>query len=428
MAQEYEGKRYFNRDKLKYIDPYECNCLAIEYFLSRVIFHDKDGKPDGTRIIYAQDDMAWKERIQKMDSEGFDENTKVNVTTLNLPFSNYWRNKGAEPDDREASVTAAQMVIGDYDPLTFNFLKAMAIKTTFEGSLWFSNWDDAEVAYNLLHWEQNPKGPVWIYTPVKWYGVHLLIPSFITIDDLQLHPNYKESEWLETSKIIPINFKFTVRSYEVQVDKYDDIALPLRFGDKYKEKENVDFGTAVLTEKVTLDFMTFKEFTDTETDKTIASTDEQEASNLAYVKPGLGGLEQIDFDQQLMTDVVSSYFKDDAGVDMTVCKIGGATSTSLKVNLKVKPADQGFFDHIIVKTPGHKDVEITDCKTTGCVIEGLENNSEYHLTILVYAKDGSIKTFRLTGKTLDCETNEAPQPKATTAAKKKYPKLIGYEF
>ena len=121
MAQEYESKRYFNRDKLKYIDPYECNCLAIEYFLSKAIFHDKDGNPDGTRIIYAQDEMAFKDRIQKMDSEGFDENTLINVTSLNLPFTNYCRNKGAEPDDREASVSAAQMVIGDYDPLTFNF-------------------------------------------------------------------------------------------------------------------------------------------------------------------------------------------------------------------------------------------------------------------------------------------------------------------
>ena len=195
-----------------------------------------------------------------------------------------------------------------------------------------------------------------------------------------------------------------------------------------EEKENVEYGTAVLTEKVTLDFMTFKEFTDQTTDKAIASTNEAEASNLAYIKPGLGGLEKVDFSKQLMTDVVSSYFKDDSGVDMTVCKIGGATSTSLRVNLKIKPADQGFFDHLVIKTPGHEDVVITDCKTTGCVIEGLENNSEYHLTILVYARDGSIRTFRLTGKTLDCDTNEAPQPKATTAAKKKYPKLIGYEF
>ena len=183
--------------------------------------------------------MAFKDRIQKMDSEGFDENTLINVTSLNLPFTNYCRNKGAEPDDREASVSAAQMVIGDYDPLTFNFLKAMAIKTTFEGTMWFSNWDDAEVAYNLLHWEQNPKGPIWIYTPVNWYGVNLLIPSFITIEELDLHPDYKEAEWLETSKIVPVKYKFTVRSYEVRIDKYDKIVLPLRFGDKYDEKENV---------------------------------------------------------------------------------------------------------------------------------------------------------------------------------------------
>lgn len=425
MAQEYESLKYYDHNK--YIDPFTCNCLAIEYFLSRVLFHTKEGEPNGSRIIYSQDSLAFRKRIEFLDNQGFDENTEVNVTTLDLPFTNYSRSTAFEPDDRQASVTAAHMLIGDYDTLTSNYLKAMSVKSTFEGTAWFGRFDDAQMAFTRLQWEQNPKGPIWIVTPVNWYGVNLLIPSFITIEDLQFDPDFKEEAMLETLRLIPVKYKFTVRSYQVHYEKYDSVSLPLRFGDKYKIKDNMEYGTVPLTEKVTLNFMSFKEFVeDGDKDISASAGNIQELENIAYVKPGLEGT-TVD-SKSFIQDVVGSYFKDGSQVEMSACKIAGATSTSLRIALKVKPADQPHFDYIKILTPGHEDIIIDDCKTTGCVIPNLENNSEYHITVLVYGKDGSIKTIRLTGTTLDSDTNEAPQVQATTAAKKKYPKLIGYEF
>ncbi len=426
MAREYEATKYFKNPR--FINPHYCNKLAIENLLLSSIFVKEDGTKDTTRVFYSPDNICFRKRLENVANEGYDENTQINITTLDLPFANYWQSSNWEGDDRPNALTAAQMLIGHYDHLTYNYLKAMAVKSIYTGTLWFSRDDEARIAYQILQWEQNPTGPTWQYTPLEWYGVHLLIPSNITFEKIEFNPEFDESKWLESSRIIPVTFEATVRTYTIQYEDNHSRELPFRFDGIHKDKPNLNYGEAILAESVQLDFLATKEFIAPSYKQNIDYKDLKEAERLAKIKPGLEGTHIPDSTTNLITDLLSSYFSSDNSVALNACKIVNATETSLQLQIKVKPADMEFFSHLTIQIPGHDIITIKDCKTEGYLIENLHNNSEYHLTIMVYAINGPIRTIKLTGKTLESITNEAPTLSATTPTTKRYPKLEGFEF
>ena len=83
---------------------------------------------------------------------------------------------------------------------------------------------------------------------------------------------------------------------------------------------------------------------------------------------------------------------------------------------------------MVISIPGQDDIIIEDCKVSRIEIPNLENNSEYHLTILVYGKYGGVTTIRISGTTKDSPENKAPDASAESPIKKKYPRLKGYEW
>jgi hypothetical protein len=433
MATEYEAKTYYDHSNI--IDPHQCCSLAVEQFLADTVL-----KKDKTRIVYSTDDMCFRKRIENLDKKGFDEKTfspNVILTSLDLPFASYYQSSNWEPDDRDYSVRADQMVVGQYDTVTYNYLRSKAVKSTYSIKLFFSRDDDAREAYQALGWEQKPDQPIWMYSTVKWYGAYLLIPCFFTIDKIEYNPGYKESDWLEKSRIIVINVEGTMRSYEILNLNAGGSDLPYKFQDLYKHAYH-DFGESVLTEKVQLNFMAEKQYVNSSKTSSSVLTD---LSDSAKVEDYISDLAKSSLDDVtdysdnyikdgLTTDVLSSYFNEKTDVTLNALKINeeATTSDTLVLNVKIKPADVKFFQKMVIVIPGHDDITITDANTNIIKITGLEARSEYHLTILLFSNRGNISTLRITGTTKESVENQAPNPNETTAAKKKYPRLIGYTF
>ena len=72
-----------------------------------------------------------------------------------------------------------------------------------------------------------------------------------------------------------------------------------------------------------------------------------------------------------------------------------------------------------ISVPGYEPVTVTDCRARNAILSGLVQNSEYKVTVLVYATDSSIKTYFLTIKTpIDVtKVDETPVPETINVLK-----------
>lgn len=423
MAQEFEASTYYN--KSGWINPHLYNKLAIESFLENTLFVDKTS--DSSRIIYSQDSIVFRKRIESL-ANGFDESTQVSLNTLDLPFASFYQTHIYEPDDREQSVTSTSMFEGYYDTETFNTLKFLAQKATYSVKLFYSRMDDAMQAHQILLWEQNPKSPILRYNLAPWYGINVIIPSNLTIENIDFNPSFNETKWLEQARIIPITFDIVVRTYSIMIEDNQSVPLPFKQRGLHSENynKNVVYGDRPLTEKVTLNLLASKGFAPTQPKNQLASTSIKELINYSLIDNHLkNNLQQ---ENHLSTDIIGSFYKESTGVSYNVCKLISKSPTSLQLNLKVKPADMKYFAKLEILIPGRETITITDCKTTGCLIEDLENNSEYNIVLLTYSVTGEIDTLKLKGRTLDSPTNEAPNSEAESNIDKKYPDILGFTW
>lgn len=409
LMTEYQQAQYYNKDK--FVNIHTCSKMSMEYFLSKLLF-----KGDLKRVLYSTLDYTFRKRLETVDTEnGKDENTNINFVSLQLPYASYCQSSLWEPDDRMASVQASEMCVGYYDKITFSRLRAMAVKSTYKSTVFFGRDDDARVAYQLLSWEQNPKSPVMMYNLVTWHGAKLVIPTFFTIENIEYNPDFKQSDWLTKSRIIPINIEFTVRSYTVRIPHVDKaIQLPMKFGNQFGDSfdEDTDTNPTIVQEAI-LQFALEKGFgLDT-------TPSEQVPDTIGALTPKYFTPDKLSDDEkasltrtvnEYTTDIIKGYFNEGTDVALNAFKINPArsTPTSLCLQFSIKPADFKFFDKMRILVPSRPEIIVTDCTQKEVMIPDLYPDSEYHLTILTYSTSGNIRTFKLTGKTPDSPDNMAP--------------------
>ena len=403
-------EQYYNKDK--FVNIHVCSKVSIEYFLAKLLFKD-----DLTRVLYSTLDFTFRKRLEQIDTaNGKVEEAEVNMVSLGLPYASYFQESNWEPDDRVASMSAAEMCIGHYDMNTFSRLRAMAVKAPYKATIFFGRDDDARVAHQLLSWEQNPKSPILMYNYVKWHGQRLVIPTFVTIDKIEYNPDFKQSDWLTKARIIPITVEMTVRSYTIRLPNVEKVAtLPIKFGERYEDSyDEENERSAPLVEEAILQFALDKEWGIAE-EKAIAPIDDSiGALTPKYFAPDeLSQTESASLTRtvnEYTTDILKGYFSDSSDVALNFFKINLAKSTpkSLCLQFAIKPSDYQYFEKMVILIPAHDEVVVTDCKQKEVMLDGLYPNSEYHLTILTYSQAGNIKTFKLTGRTPDSPDNLAP--------------------
>ena len=423
MAEEFIQNNYFNSTNVKFVDVHRSNKISIEAWLTKLIFHD-----DLSRIIYSTPDMAFRKRIESLDS-GKNEEQPLKPEMLNLPFASFCMSGDPEPDDRLASVNATESVTGLYFEEFDRTMRRIAVKTKYKVILYFSRLDDVRIAHQLLFQEMVPKHPIWMYNSVKWRGINVDLPTYMTVESINTHPDYKERDWLTKNRIFPIEVELTSRSYMLSINNVDKIIqLPMRFA-SYKDEFEEDEYVEVFTEEVILDWASRKWNIDTDTSAINTNEPEYQLYSPFFVNHEMSEselTENVAIPNKYMTETVRAYWQEDTTCTLSKYMYDDAKSTPEKARIafKVKPSQFKYFDHMELYIPTKKPVIVDDCHATEAYIDGLYPNSEYKLSITLYSTDNTLQRYYISFKTKDSPKNEAPQPEKINT----FPGLVGMEF
>lgn len=396
MAQEIIRSGFYAEDEKRWIDIHQSAKICLELYLARALF-----KNDLSRIIYATPDMTFRRRTELLDADKT-ELRELTPVSLNLPYASYYQSGEWENDDRIASQQAGQMLKGQYDLTSNRYIRARAVKAKYKATLFFSRRDDVRMADQMLGWEANPEGDARFFTQVEWRENTLGIPMNITIDSVNTSPDYKETDFLAKSRIFPVEVEFTIRSYQVHINKYNSvITLPVRF-ENYRD--DYDWGDPLyLTEKTTLDFAMTKFGLDNDTSKVdISDKVLNYQAPLYFTKEGPFTEEELrafssKLPNEYTRDILRGYFEEQTSVAVNVLRLnkGYTTPTKAYINYKIKPADFKHFKVAKFIVPAHGEVEITDCKADHFEVDGLYPNSTYNCKLLVYSMEGDVSTYNL---------------------------------
>jgi hypothetical protein len=401
MATEYAQTSFF--DKTTWSNSYYAALLPVEYFLSQVML-----RGDASRVFWSSDDIAFRKRFQNATVENGADFDQIQPQTLNFPFANYWYSGGLwVPDDRAFAVNPIQMMRGLWDVGLPTYMRAMAVKTTLDATVYYDRDDDARMNYEAIMWEQQPKGPVQFTTSVSWQGVEIALPVFITIESIEYNPSFQEGDWLKQQRILPIKIKLAVRTYilffprQTNIDGNPRPFTPFGTGASTSPENDQIY----ITERVILDFATAKQWGTA--GPVTASDYVGTAANSEPVGPNAVDLDVVN---PIVTDIVQGYFQ--AATDITVNAVvvdpATITPTSFTLSWAVRAADLPNLTALKIQVPGQTPIIITDSTVTTQIVDGLFPNSTYEVTALFYSASGSITTFSLTTTTAADPTDLNP--------------------
>ena len=428
MATEYsKDLSYYADDRNKFIDIHTSIKVAIESFLATELF-----KGDFSRIQYSNQNICFRKRVENVDSSEKDMDN-IKPINLNLPFASFFQSSDFDDDDRPASIQAAQSIDGEYIESLGRRLRSTAVKATYKATAFFARRDDIRMAHQLLYWEKTPKAPIWIYNIVLWQGHKLAIPCFITIESVGSHTDYQETDWLEKSRIFPLDIEMTVRTYEILIPNVRKIIdLPVRWGNKYSSEtfDSDSDDNIYITQEAILVWANKKWDFNTDVKNIDTSSTEVQANAAKYFSDKQYTQSQLEemcghLPNYQTNDIIEGYWSETEEVSINKIKVSGSTDTTVTIDCRIKPADYKYFSNIAFYIPGHDDIIGTDPRQTTYTITGLYPNSTYDIKVVTTGSTGVKTTYSLSASTLDSEKNEAPSKEKVF---KKGNSLVGMKF
>jgi hypothetical protein len=427
MAREFEQHQFFDAGNWQNV--FYSAQIILEYYLADVLM-----KSDMSRVQWSSDAYAFRRRFELADSENGGNYETLGPSSLKLPFVNYWYENGKfwEPDDRPFSVNSQQMLKGDWDVGMPARLYAIAVKTPIIGTVYYSTDVDARLAYERLLWERQPKGPIQLSTTVKWKGVELGIPVFITFESVNFNPKFNETDWLKTQRMYPMQFVLTLRTYAIYYPHQKPIEgvnlSPTRPMPPYSTGARNSTGilgddNIYLTESVLLNFATLKQWGISSLTPDEKETEEgiiQDMGKLALPLDTLatdlidGAGNQVQFQSEpingAVVDIVGGYFTAATDVFVNECAVDPTTitPTSFTINWVIRKPELQYLQDVTIYVPGQAPIQITDARIKDQVITGVYPNSEYHVIVLFHSTNGSAKDFHLLVNTANDPINPVP--------------------
>lgn len=424
---EYYHQSYHSSDLMdkKFIDTHLAVQTTLETFFCDVLF-----KGDMKRIIYASEDIAFRRRVETLDSrQEYNSDSPITPEGLDLPYLSYFPETDPEADDRATSVSAAQAIIGEWDEDFETNIRSLATKQTYKATIWVARREEARFFHLMLLQEKEPKFPIRYFYTLEWRGVNLSIPINITIENITTKPNFKQTDFLTKNKLFPIDIEMTVRTYQLVINSFDNYCqLPKRFSNVIDDYDEINPPTEYITEKVVLNWASEKFGVDTDSNKVDYDSDDIQSLLKSPYYFNQKDLTEAELLQSVAniptgytTDVVQGYFQTDQGPELNriAYNFAKSTPTSAYFDFAVKPAAFGFFKDMEISIPGYDPVVVTDCRARNAVITGLVQNSEYKVSVLVHGTDSSIKTYFLTITTPPDTTkvDETPLPEQINVLK-----------
>ena len=440
MAEELFAKgKYYDCINHKFVDPHKSCMCALEAVFSQLLFDH-----DLSRIIYSAPDIAFRRRIELLDTEQADQNMQFTAETLELPFASYYRTGDPQEDDRPATKNIAMAVIGSYVESISQRIRFVSTKTNYEMIVYLNNMEDTRKAHQLLFWEAFPIHELKSFVDVRFGKTTLRLPVFFTIKEIDANPAYNEKEWLEKMRIFPIKVSFEVRSFQLLINNIKGAyPLPIRFANHGSLLDEAYDDNIYYTEKVLLDFLAEK--WDVNTNPTMVNADDEEVDlNVKAAWKNLTPTEEeyyrtlSEVPSEWSVGLLEGYFNPTKLVNLNQYKYNDA-KTIIKdtgevvawIDFSIRPADVSRFNYLEVLCPGHEPVYVRDCKAKYFTIDKLYQNSKYDLKILVYTTTGENKLYSYSFTTKQNETNLSPTETTINVEDKKdakIPGLLGMEW
>ena len=335
-------------DITKFSNTFLVSTIALETYFIRNLFRE-----DGTRVIYASEQYAFKRRLDLLSRNGED-----SVAQLQLPFMSYWRDGNFKIDDRPAIQNATASLVGFADDqLGGQVVRFLQVQTSFTCVLWMNSDLDAQMAHEQLLWAQNPSAKQWkMPSAVAYQGLSLDIPIIFSISDIQFNPTYTEQDWLRQNRVFPIKFTTTVRTVALS-------QLPQTPG----ATQSWDVGYPVITQKVFLDFLSYKG----DTAPTTVN----------------------------ITDEVSALF--DSNMDVAgQITVQGATETSLTVQWYYNPVVEPLLtDNVTITLNGGAFSATVNKDLRTYTFTDLPPQSTFNIAIFFYTTYGKVNKYMTSGTT-----------------------------
>src|SRR5574344_551163 len=408
MATEYsKDLSYYADDRNKFIDIHTSIKIAIESFLATELF-----KGDFSRIQYSNQNICFRKRVENIDSSEKDME-HIKPINLGLPFASFFQTSDFDDDDRPASIQAAQSIDGEYIESLGRRLRSTAVKVTYKATAFFARRDDMRMAHQLLYWEKTPKAPIWIYNVVLWQGHKLAIPCFITIENIGSHTEYQETDWLEKSRIFPLDIEMTVRTYEILIPNVKKIInLPVRWGNKYSPEtfDSESDENIYITQEAILVWANKKWGLLNDTSSVDATSEDVKINAAKYFSDKQYTQKQLEdmcgkLPNYQTNDIIEGYWSETEEVSINKIKVDAVTDSSITIDCRIKPSDYKYFSNITFYVPGHDEIIGTDPRQTTYTITGLCANSTYDIKAVTTGTTGVKTTYSLSISTLDSETN-----------------------
>ena len=207
-GEEFSTKAYYNT--------LLASSIAIKDRFSSMLFRN-----DLSRIIYAQNEYCFKERLARTKTED-----------LQIPFMNYYLkgiSKETSPRSLWNNANQVQGMLGDYEYTLGYKLKLVPITLQFEGTIFYSQPYDTIYAQQRLSFDQANESIIYSYydapnvTVSGYDSVQIKVPNFIVYDP-DYNPTYTENDWLESNEIFSIGIDFDIITYFLYSDD-TEIAL-----------------------------------------------------------------------------------------------------------------------------------------------------------------------------------------------------------
>lgn len=317
-----------------YVPAYYYVYTSLEKWIATRIFRE-----DTSRVFCASNDYAFRRRFELTDTSR--DYHKVETSSLQFPFANYWpQNTGWEQDSRLAGNAASLIYLGVYEDYTN--IRATGGIITIPTTFYFDREDDARLAYDkLMFYTYNEH----VYSIEVPYGDYMLqLPVILEVRNLNFNPTFKETDWLKQNRIYTLTVNFTLRSYIIYPPRqpaYNAEVDPLNYDSGIKKYEPV--------KEVILNMQSYNKLTLEQVRASGAIEECRVSFNLLYI------------DEVATTSAVLIWDIDNPE---------DAVSMTLKID----------------------DQEITvDPKLNRYQITGLEPDSTYQLYLQVLSVDGTVK-------------------------------------
>ena len=402
---EYQGTGYYDEDRSKFIDIHNSIKISIESFLATILF-----KGDLSRIVYCKEDIAFRRRVELVDSANKD-TTTIQPLSLQLPFACFSKSSEFDNDDTKGLIAPAAL-IGQYAENGWR-LRNLPVKVTYDCTIFFARQDDLRFAQQVLYWEATPETPHWITPEVLYKDGSIFIPCFFKIKEIDTNPGYNEKEWLEKSRIFPMKVSIDVYSYELVIPNVSHIInLPARWG-RYNNPEEDDI--YVVEEAV---LVWANEKFDLESKNELGELKPVESTDLLfkehnYTREQVSELMETHIPNDSTIDIINGYFAESYDIQIDNWFVRDVTPTSCTIQININPQSKDAFEHLEILCPGRKKIVSKDIERTDYSFDDLQPNSIYDLKILAFTKEGVVSTFTLQVTTPNIPENEAPDENQT---------------